>query len=569
LSQGGDGRDSCRSAVVLKERPSMIAVYWSLALLLSLVPLSLATAADAKSDLPARGKDPVVEEINKYVRQGWTDNEVQPSPEADDAEWLRRVYLDIVGHIPESSTVEKFLADKDQNKRSKVVAELVDDPRFVRHMTTAWANVLIGRNPPQRTSRSGLEKFLREAFAKNRPWNEIVYDLLTAEGHFEQNGAVNFILGQLDGNPNRDDYTVEATAKATRIFLGMQVQCTQCHDHPFNDWKQNQFWEFNSFLRQVQRRDVRRYDAASGREVDDYSELVRRNYEGPVYFETRQGLMKVAYPKYFEKEIDSSRKTNRRQQLAEVMTKSDTTHQVARAFVNRTWGQFFGYGFTRPVDDMGPHNPPSHPELLDFLTEQFVENNYDVRQLVRWICNTEAYQLTSQFNPKNEVDNPAIGEIPLFSHMYVKALTVEQLYDALIVATSADQTGKGSYDEAQQQKERWLRDFMRIFGGNDDDEPTLFSGTIPQALMLMNGDLTKQAISTEKGGFLAAVLSSPRLRNDNQRIQALYVSALGRMPTRPELTKIEKVMRQAPSPVVAYQDLYWALLNSNEFVLNH
>ncbi|HVJ67964.1 MAG TPA: DUF1553 domain-containing protein, partial [Caulifigura sp.] len=221
------------------------------------------------------------------------------------------------------------------------------------------------------------------------------------------------------------------------------------------------------------------------------------------------------------------------------------------------------------VDDMGPHNPPSHPELLDFLTAEFVKSNYDVRQLVKWICNSEAYQLTSQFNAKNEVDNPAIGEIPLFSHMYVKAMTVEQLYDSLIVATNADQSGKGSYEDAQRQKDMWLREFMRIFGGNDDDEPTLFSGTIPQALMLMNGDLTKQAISTEKGGFLTAVLSSPKMRSDNQRIQALYVSALGRIPSRAEYSKIEKVMRMAPTPVVAYQDLYWALLNSNEFVLNH
>jgi len=528
-----------------------------------------AFAADGKSDRPVRGKDPVVEEINRLLREGWTDNEVQPSPAADDAEWLRRVYLDVVGHIPESATVEKFLNDKDPGKRQTLVSDLLEDPRFVRHLTTVWTNILIGRNAPERTSRPGLEKFLRESFARNRPWNDIVYDLLTAEGNYEENGAVNFILGQLTGNPNRDDYAVEATAKATKIFLGMQVQCTQCHDHPFNDWKQNQFWEFNSFLRQVRRRDVDKYDAASGRNVDDYSELVRRDYEGPVYFETRQGLMKVAYPKYFEKEIDSGKKTNRREQLADVMAKSDANHQVARAFVNRTWGHFFGYGFTKPVDDMGPHNPPSHPELLEFLTEEFVKSGYDVRQLVKWIANSEAYQLTSQFNPKNEIDNPAVGEIPLFSHMYVKSLTVEQLYDSLIVATNADQSGKGSYEQAQQQKASWLREFMRIFGGNDDDEPTLFSGTIPQALMLMNGDLTKNAISTEPGGFLASVLSNPKLRNDNQRIQALYISALGRVPSRAEYSKIERVMRQAPTPVMAYQDLYWALLNSNEFVLNH
>src|SRR5436190_1918657 len=178
---------------------------------LSVLFVSSAFAAD-KSDRPLRGKDPVVEEINKFIKQGWTDNEVTPSAQAEDAEWLRRVYLDVVGRIPDSGTVEKFLNEKEAGKRSALVTELIEDPGFVRHMTTTWSNVLIGRNPPRRTSKAGLEKFLRESFAKNRPWNEIVYDLLTAEGHFEQNGAVNFILGQLDGNPNRDDYAVEATA---------------------------------------------------------------------------------------------------------------------------------------------------------------------------------------------------------------------------------------------------------------------------------------------------------------------------------------------------------------------
>ncbi|MBX3444601.1 MAG: DUF1549 domain-containing protein [Planctomyces sp.] len=531
--------------------------------------VSSAGAAQKSSTFTTGSNDPVIQKINEFIRTGWEENEVRPSPVADDAEWLRRVSLDLVGQIPDSATVEAFLADKDPAKRSALIERLLEDPRHVRNQTTVWANILVGRNAPDRTSRPGLEKFLRESFARNRPWNEIVFDLMTAEGHFEENGAVNFLLGQLQGNPNDEEYAVEATARATRILLGMQVQCTQCHDHPFNDWKQNQFWEFNSFLRQVRRRDVDRYDAASGQMVDDYSELVRRDYQGPVYFETRQGLMKVAYPKYFEQELESRGQTDRRQQLADLMAKNDPNHQVARAFVNRMWGHYFGYGFTRPVDDMGPHNPPSHPELLDWLTEEFVRSGYDIKQLTRWITNSEAYNLTSQFNPGNEIDNPSVGETPLFSRMYVKTLTVEQLYESLLIATNAEQSGQVGYEEAQRQRREWTRDFMRIFGGNDDDEPTLFSGTIPQALLLMNGDLVRQATSVESGGFLAAVLNSPRFKSDAARVQALYVSALGRIPSRVEYGKIEKVMKLNPNRAAAYQDLYWALLNSNEFVLNH
>jgi hypothetical protein len=153
--------------------------------------------------------------------------------------------------------------------------------------------------------------------------------------------------------------------------------------------------------------------------------------------------------------------------------------------------------------------------------------------------------------------------------MYIKAMTVEQLYDSLLIATRADQTAAGGYEAAQQQKREWLAEFMRIFGGNDQDEPTLFSGTIPQALMLMNGELTARAVSPEAGSFLNSILSNAKLRSDKQRIQVLYLSALGRIPTRQEYSKIERTMGGIANPVEAYQDLYWALLNSNEFTLNH
>lgn len=156
--------------------------------------------------------DPIIDYIDERIRTVWEENEVKPSPHADDAEWLRRVYLDIVGHIPSGDELDAFLADEDPGKRSRVIEELIEHPDYVRNFTTIWTNLSLGRVTPDRTSRPGMEKFFRESFARNRPWNEIVYDLMTAEGHYEENGAVNFLLGQLMGNPNRDDYAVEATA---------------------------------------------------------------------------------------------------------------------------------------------------------------------------------------------------------------------------------------------------------------------------------------------------------------------------------------------------------------------
>jgi len=553
---------------MLRMRRSLIGCVAVASLAFAAVQGAGTQAGAAESKFTTGSSDPLIAAINEQIRTGWTDNEVKPSDVADDMEWLRRVYLDVLGHIPPASKVEAFVRDKDEAKRSKLIAELLADPGYVRNMTTVWSNVLLGRNTPDRTDRAALEKFLREGFAKNRPWNEMVFDLVSAEGHFTENGAVNFILAQLTGNPNNEEYAVEATARLTRIFLGMQVQCTQCHNHPFNEWKQNQFWEFNSFLRQVRRVDHDKYNPKTGQMDDDYSELVFRNYTGPVYFENRAGLVQVAYPKYMDKEIDPG-SSERRKELAAMMTKNDSTKQVAKAMVNRMWGHFFGFGFTKPVDDMGPHNPASHPELLEKLTEEFVKSGYDVKKLCEWICNTEAYNLTSQFNPKNGVDDPAGGEVPLFSHMYVKPLQVEQLYDSLIIATNAHGAGQGSYEAAQAQRDRWLTEFKRIFGGAEDTEPTLFSGTIPQALLMMNGPLVKSAISTEDGSFIAATMKS-NPKNENEIIRSMYIAALGRTPGKSEVTALRKTMAAYGNYRMEWlQDVYWALLNSNEFVTNH
>ena len=546
---------------------------WAHYIVRRVVPL-LACAAAGLPAFAAEQSEPsakpgVVAEIDELIRAGWADNEVVPSPGADDAEWLRRIYLDLLGHVPPVETTDAFLKEREPGKRAEMVDALLSDPDYVRNFTTIWTNILLGRVTPERTSRTGMESFLRESLDANRPWNEIVYDMLTAEGHFEENGAVNFLLGQLQGNPRRDDYTVEATARATRVLLGVQVQCTQCHDHPFNPWKQAQFWEFDSFFRQIARNNVRRVDEDSGEMVDDYSELVSRDFTGPVYYETRAAEMKASFPAYFGREIELKWDTDRRVEFAKLVCHDDPSRQLAQAMVNRMWGHFFGFGFTKPVDDMGPHNPPSHPEVLQRLTDEFVASGHDVKQLCRWICQTEAYSLTSRFNDKNKVDDPANGEVPLFSHMYVKTLTAEQLYDSLLVATGADRAGQSDADTVRRQRDQWLDEFLSIFGGADDQEPTVFAGSIPQALMLMNGDLVKRAVGAEPGSYLYEVMNDSRLRSDNQRIQRLYLAALGRMPTHRELGLLGKFVRGHPDKRSAYQDLYWALLNSNEFIVNH
>ena len=240
---------------------------------------------------------------------------------------------------------------------------------------------------------------------------------------------------------------------------------------------------------------------------------------------------------------------------------------IAKAMVNRMWSHFMGYGFTKPVDDMGPHNAASHPDLLDRLAVEFVKSRYDVKQLVRWITNSEAYQLTSRIGRHNEIDNPAAGEVPLFSHMYIKTMSPEQLYDSLIIATEAHKAGRSSWSEADKKKQEWMQQFVVAFDTDEADEATTFNGTIPQALMMMNSELVKNAISTDKGTYLSTVLANRG--NDMAKINQLYESVLGRKPSRTELKKFDEIVRRYPNKLWAYEDLFWALLNANEFILNH
>ena len=505
--------------------------------------------------------------INTQIRQGWIDNGIRPAEAADDAEWIRRVHLDIVGHIPDLETVQKFLADKDKAKRSKLIDKLLDeDEGYVRNFTTIWTNLLIGRGPPPNMSgilRAPLQKFLRESFGKNRGWNEIVTDLLTAEGSNATNGAANFLLSHLN------EGAVPATAISARLFMGMQVQCTQCHNHPFNEWKQNAFWEFNSFFKQARAQPVRKYNEKTGRMDVISSELVSNDFGGPIYFERRNGLMEVAFPRVNGTDVNPESATNRRKELASIITSGART-QVSDAMVNRMWGHFFGFGFTKPVDDMGPHNLPSNPALVERLSQEFVSAKYDLRQLIRWICNSEAYNLSSRVNarnPKTKQDNPNGGDVPMFSHLYLKSMNAEQLYDSLIVATNAHKSGSGSWEKAEGTRQQWMQQFVQTFGTDENDESSSFDGTIPQALMMMNGELIQKALSDAKGTLLNDVLSEKG--NPTEKVKHLYLATLSRAPSPREIKVANGILHNAASPVEAFQDLYWALMNSNEFILNH
>ncbi len=518
-------------------------------------------------------QDAIISLINHRIQDGWNAAKISASPFATDEEWVRRAYLDVIGRIPTSVEAERFLTSTQSDKYQRLIEQLTEDPTYVTNWSTIWARLLIGRSTSNEINRRALQDFLVQSFAENRPWSEIVYDLVSAEGDSESNGATNFLLAHLNNQ------AVPATAITTRLFLGTQIQCTQCHNHPFNDATQSQFWEINSFFKQTKVVRTQKMDTR-GKKKTSKLELVSVSGGGPTFFETRSGLMQPAYPKYAGVKVSEAPTVNRRQELARLIT-TGKNDQLARAMVNRMWAHFFGYGFTRPVDDMGYHNSPTHPDLLDQLAGQFIDSGYDIKQLIQWICLSDAYRLSSRFNADNATDNPDNGSTPNFSRMYVKQMTAEQLYDSLLVTANSSQvvTDYSTAWSKMQKRDQWLQQFVYALKNEENDESTTFDGTITQALLMMNGPLVKQSLDFElEGSILAQVLKE---RSPDSRIKKLSLVALTRYPSARELSELKRLVKERTksltarnvSPQVAvkqsYQDIYWAYLNSNEFILIH
>ncbi|MDE0735119.1 MAG: DUF1549 domain-containing protein, partial [Pirellulaceae bacterium] len=490
--------------------------------------------------------------------------------------------LDILGRIPTVAELNTFLGEKDPDKRTKLVAKLLYDENYTeeyaRNWTTVWTNVLIGRSGGTErnslTNREGLQKYLRDSFARNKYYDKMVHELVTATGHNSPgaenfNGAVNFLTMKLDEKASR------ATAETAKIFLGLQVQCTQCHNHPFNEWKQQKFWEMNAFFRQT--RALRRF--VPGTRTVSGAELIDQDFAGEggtsealeadIFYELRNGLTKVAYPVFVDgTSIGRSGYVEdviRRKELGKLILSSE---YLEKTIVNRMWAHFMGHGFTKPIDDMGPHNPSTHPLLLDYLAGQVRKKNFDLKPLIGWIALSQPYALSSRTNATNaKVDDPLMGETPKFSHFYLRQMRAEELYESLVIATEAQKT-RGSYSEQEKAKGDWLRQFIVAFGTDDGEETTTFNGTIPQALMMFNGDLIKRATSKDNGSFLSSVAKDNT--RSVQKINLLFQTALARKPTKKELTVANQLLLARKGDVTsALQDIWWAVLNSNEFILNH
>ncbi len=504
------------------------------------------TAAESKATKKtiARLEAPAIAKgIDKHINARLADEKITASPVADDAEILRRVYLDLTGVIPPADKAAEFLGSQDPQKRAKLIDELLNDANYGRRLADIWQDFLIPRvSDNRRLNVEPLYQWLRDSFNENKPWNQMAAELVTASGPQNENGATTFFIA----NPSAD----MVTDRVAKLFLGNQLQCAQCHNHPFTGWKQTEYWGMAAFFTQVRTGNVNK----AARDGSTISVSESPNGRGGRLPESA----KILPPKFLqgdEPQIDKS--APRRPVLAEWMTSPENPY-FAKAMVNRMWHHFFGRGIVNPVDDMHEGNPATHPELLQELTDQFVASDFDLKNLVRAICNSETYQRTSRPVAGNESDDK------LFSHMALKALSPEQLFDSLTLVVGQ----RGKEDTRPRKGGNRVNpvgaraQFVAFFQVEEGADPTEYQAGIPQALRLMNSaDLNRGAVALND--------AIKQGTTPEEVIERLYLATLARKPSAAELERVNAFVKKSDDVKKGYADLLWALLNSSEFALNH
>ena len=495
--------------------------------------------------------------IDRLIAAGWETARTQPAPPADDAEFLRRLTLDIAGRIPTVTEARELIDDPAPDKRARAVERMLASPSYSAHMRDVWKGLLL----PEETSNFQLQivgtdfdAWLRKRFADNAGYDELVREIVTAPIRTgDNNRGVLAGIGQNPPSPYaffvaKDAKPENLAASTARVFLGIRLECAQCHDHPFATWKRDQFWSYAAFFASIER--VGNSDSPfQVREVNDRREL------------SVSGTQRVVQASFLDgTEPQWRAKANAREVLADWMTAPENPY-FARAAANRLWAQFFGTGLVEPIDDMAAGNLPSHPELLDTLARELAAHHFDFKFLIRAITASRAYQLTSAGYVPGQDDSQ------LFARKAIRGMSPRQLYESIVQAGGLRREQDQPYfirgDSSR-------KEFLDKFAGQEE-KATEHQTSILQALTLMNGRLLNEAVSLEQGGTLPAVADASFL-DTPAKIETLYLAALGRRPRPEELAKLVPYVDQGGptlDPKNALADAFWALLNSAEFVLNH
>ena len=527
-------------------------------------PLGSATAEDK----------PLREFIDEQVKAGWAEGKLTPAPAAADAAFLRRVYLDIVGIIPTYDEAKAFLDDKNPNKRAELVDRLLDHPRYALHQADEWDMVLFGRNPPgyETYRRPSFQRWLQEQFAKNVPYDVWVADILKAEGTTVDNGPPWF-LAQYDRQPE------DAAEKITQTFLGVQLQCARCHDHPFESWTQVEFYGMAAFLARVQvvQFDKKNNELKAMIGEKNFGEVL---FTGPASMQTPGKKGEPIKPKFLQgkaleepappKDLKDERNLpggkappkpffSRKDKLAEWVTAKDNPY-FARAVANRLWAQYMGRGIVHPVDNMSESNRASHPELLDALTKAMAEQKFDLKWFIRELCNSKTYQLAAT----GAVED---AKPRLYERARVRPLSAEELLESWRQATGYDvvaaKTAKPDAKLGRFHGVTW--DYMVRFFGQPNNGVGNFQGGMQEHLYLNHGEVSR-IIATDKGSLYQTVLDD----KSEERVDRLYLSILSRPPTAAEKARFTEYLSTGGDKAgERVREAIWALLTCSEFRFNH
>ncbi len=490
------------------------------------------------------------QDLDAVLSRLWTENQIQPASEAAPEELLRRVYLDLVGRTPSVTEVRDYLKDHSPDRYKTLVERLLNSPDHASHLAARFRSFLIpeGIDLANFGGIEAFEKWLSEQFSSGQSYDKTVQQLLLAEGRLVKSGPLLFYSAtRLEPD--------QLAGRTARVFLGMRLECAQCHDHPFEPWKQEDFWGFAAFFGRISRPQGKLETVSTVMQVRDINrgEVTMPESKAPV----APKFLNATAP------LESGEAVARRRLLTQWLTGKDNPY-FARATANRVWSMLFGKGIVNPVDDFGVGNPPLSAELLDLLAGQFIESNFDLKGLFRTIALSRAYRLSSGAEDASET------RLDWFAQMNVKMLTAEQVYDCITVATMP---GSGTADAAtglvdrfgNSSREGFLRDFRTPSGRS-----TEYQGGIPQSLTLMNGTLVDGATGLQSSGLLKS-LEAPFFSRD-QRIEILYFATLARSPKPSEKELLQQYITENTKGAElreALSDVLWALLNSAEFTMNH
>jgi hypothetical protein len=508
--------------------------------------------------------------IDRRIAERWDSEGVKPAPVSDDHEYFRRLSLDLRGVIPTPEEVRAFAADGDPAKREKTVDAWLRGEAYAAWWARRWTDDLtLAPTGKVREVHEAFRGWIRDALRSNMPYDRFVKRILSAKGPSDLDPAVGFLAAGLFNA--KDEGPKDIVERTARVFLGMQIRCAECHDHPFDDWTQQDFYGMASFFWQA-RSEVRGgggMEGQSGWIVDDTTRGepgVPGPAKGAKKPEEPKGVKAAAPKESFGPRWKSTGEgvganETRRAAFARLLT---ADRQFARAAVNRHWGLLLGRGLVHPLDGFTAARKPSHPELLEELADDFAKSGFDVRRLIKSIVLSKPYQVSSkQGGPEG-----AAGRF--FSQAQVAPLLPEQLFESLVRATGLDELkpspkGKGG-SPVDAFRESFTREFKAALQPNEPATP-VSDPTISQALYFLNGDFIARGTASAAEARLGRLLE--REKDPAKRIEELYLVTLSRPPKAREAEAILARVRKSGDSTRIYEDIYWALLNSTEFMTRH